>query len=196
MAITDPTHRAPGRPRSAAADRRIVEATLRLLSRDGYDRTSIEAVAAEARVTRGSVYRRYATKAEMVTAAVCTMSAVAEAGACAGTRATLTALLEDFRRCIEPHDGVSIVSSLYLQRHDHPEMLESFRERIITPARHRLAAVLELARERGEVRPDVDPEAAVEMMVGAYLYRTFAGLPTGPDWPERVVAAAWPGLAA
>ena len=74
MTITDPTPRPPGRPRNQDADRQIVAATLRLLSREGYDRTSIEAVAAEAGVTRATVYRRYATKADMVTAAVCTLA--------------------------------------------------------------------------------------------------------------------------
>ena len=66
MAITEPLPRAPGRPRNEVADRKIIEATLRLLSSEGYDRTSIEAVAAEAEVTRATVYRRYPTKADMV----------------------------------------------------------------------------------------------------------------------------------
>jgi len=76
MAITEPSQvpRPPGRPRNVAADREIVAATLRLLSREGYDGTSIEAVAAEAGVTRATVYRRYPTKADMVTAAVCEMA--------------------------------------------------------------------------------------------------------------------------
>ena len=68
MAISEPIPRAPGRPRNEVADRKIIEATLRLLSTEGYDRTSIESVAAEAHVTRATVYRRYPTKADMVTA--------------------------------------------------------------------------------------------------------------------------------
>ena len=45
--MIEPPARAPGRPRNENADRRIIEATLRLLSTEGYDRTSIESVAAE-----------------------------------------------------------------------------------------------------------------------------------------------------
>ena len=41
MAIPHPIPRAPGRPRNEVADRKIIEATLRLLSTEGYDRTSI-----------------------------------------------------------------------------------------------------------------------------------------------------------
>jgi len=91
MAISEPIPRAPGRPRNEVADRKIIEATLRLLSTDGYDRTSIESVAAEAHVTRATVYRRYPTKADMVTAAVCTMAGPGEPnGRCYNARRRLS----------------------------------------------------------------------------------------------------------
>jgi AcrR family transcriptional regulator len=195
MAITEPTPRPPGRPRNEEADRQIIAATLNLLSSEGYDRTSIEAVAAEAQVTRATVYRRYPTKADMVTAAVCTLASVEERGDCPDARTTVTELLRGFHESVGPNDGISIAAALYLQRHEHPEMLDSFRERVIRPCRLRMAAVLELARAKGELRPETDAETVVEMLIGSYLYRTFAGLPIPPDWPELAVAAVWPGLA-
>jgi AcrR family transcriptional regulator len=194
MTITDDTPRPRGRPRNQDADREIVAATLRLLSSEGYDRTSIEAVAAEAHVTRATVYRRYPTKADMVTAAVCTLAGEYDPDASTDVRATVTALLRGFQESVGPNDGISMVASLYLQRHEHPEMLESFRERVILPCRQRMAAVIELARERGELRADVDPAAVVELLIGSYLYRTFAGLEIPDDWAERTVATVWPGL--
>ena len=93
--------------------------------------------------------------------------------------------MRGFHESVGPNDGISIVASLYLQRHEHPEMLDSFRERVIRPCRLRMAAVLELAREKGAVRTDTDTEAVVEMLIGSYLYRTFAGLPD----PARVAGA-------
>jgi AcrR family transcriptional regulator len=196
MPTTNQTPRPRGRPRNENADRQIVAATLRLLSSEGYDRTSIEAVAAEAQVTRATVYRRYASKADMVTAAVCTLASVDDPDGCPDARTTVTELLRGFHRNVTPNDGISMVASLYLQRHEHPEMLESFRQRVILPCRMHMAAVLELARERGEVRADAEPEAVVEMLIGSYLYRTFAGLAIPDEWPEQIVAAIWPGLAA
>ena len=194
MATTDPTHRPPGRPRNEEADRQIISATLRLLSQEGYDRTSIEAVAAEAQVTRATVYRRYQTKADMVTAAVCTLAAVEEPQGCPDVRTTITELLRAFAESVGPNDGISIVASLYVQRHEHPEMLESFQERVIKPCRLRMAAVLQLARDRGEIPAQTDPETVVELLIGSYLYRTFAGLPIPKDWAERTVAEVWRGL--
>ena len=61
MTIEQPQRR-PGRPRNEDADREIIAATLRLLAEQGYERTSIEAVATMADVTRATVYRRYPTK--------------------------------------------------------------------------------------------------------------------------------------
>jgi len=194
MAITEPSPpaRSPGRPRNAAADREIVAATLRLLSREGYDGTSIEAVAAEAGVTRATVYRRYPTKADMVTAAVCEMSEAKEPGACGDPRTMLIGLLRGFHECVGPNDGLGIAASLYLQRREHPEMLDSFRERVIHPTRRQMEALLKLARDQGAIPPDSDPETMIEMLIGSYLYRTLAGRPIPRNWPERMVAAVWP----
>ena len=95
----------------------------------------------------------------MVTAAVCTLAEAAEPSGCPDARTTITELLRGFHESVGPNDGISIVASLYLQRHEHPEMLDSFRERVIRPCRLRMAAVLELAREKGAVRTDTDPES-------------------------------------
>ena len=59
-----------GRPRSHTADAAIHAATLRVLVERGYSGTTIEAVATEAGVTRPTVYRRYASRAELLTGAV------------------------------------------------------------------------------------------------------------------------------
>ncbi|WP_157116528.1 TetR/AcrR family transcriptional regulator [Nocardia vaccinii] len=64
------TEPARGRPRDAARDLAILDATLKLLVEVGYDQLSIESVAAAAGVGKPTVYRRYAGKAALVAAAV------------------------------------------------------------------------------------------------------------------------------
>jgi AcrR family transcriptional regulator len=59
-----------GRPRDADRDVAILDATLRLLVEVGYDQLSIESVAAEAKVGKPTIYRRYPGKAALVAAAV------------------------------------------------------------------------------------------------------------------------------
>ncbi|MEV4144004.1 TetR family transcriptional regulator [Amycolatopsis sp. NPDC049691] len=60
----------PGRPRDAGRDVAIFDATLKLLIDVGYDRMSIEAVAAAAGVGKATIYRRYPGKAALVAEAV------------------------------------------------------------------------------------------------------------------------------
>ena len=186
--------RPPGRPRNEEADREIIAATLRLLPLQGYDRLSVEAVAAEADVTRATIYRRYPNKAELVCAALNAYPDDASVGDLADVRGYLVTLMEIFRTGIQACDGVAICSSLYLNREQHPEMLEEFRRAVVDPRMDRMRSVLEAAAAAGHVRKGIDVEMIVTMLFGAGIQRVLTGGALDDAWPERVVAAAWPLL--
>jgi AcrR family transcriptional regulator len=59
-----------GRPRDASRDVAILDATLALLTENGYEQLSMEAVAARSGVAKTTIYRRYRDKAALVAAAV------------------------------------------------------------------------------------------------------------------------------
>lgn len=185
-----------GRPRNPDSDQLIIAATLRLLAEHGYDRCSIEAVADEAGVTRATVYRRYPTKADLVTNSVCAMEKLPDGSHMPDTRACLAWMLGEFRDGISRADGVSIVSSLYVQRREHPDMLDRFRDQVMLPGREKFLATLKAGVERGHVRADADLELAVDQLIGAYLTRTFVGADFEDDWAERLIDQVWPGLQA
>jgi AcrR family transcriptional regulator len=191
---TDVPRRPPGRPRNEEADREIIAATLRLLPVQGYDRLSVEAVAAEADVTRATIYRRYPSKAELVCAALSAYPDDASVGDLADVRSYLVTLMAVFRSGIQECDGVAICSSLYLNREEHPEMLEEFRRTVVDPRMERMRAVLEAAAAAGHVRKGIDVEMVVTMLFGAGIQRMLTGGTLDDAWPERVVAAAWPLL--
>jgi AcrR family transcriptional regulator len=191
---TDVPRRPPGRPRNEEADREIIAATLRLLPVQGYDRLSVEAVAAEADVTRATIYRRYPSKAELVCAALSAYPDDASVGDLADVRSYLVTLMAVFRAGIQECDGVAICSSLYLNREEHPEMLEEFRRTVVDPRMERMRAVLEAAAAAGHVRKGIDVEMVVTMLFGAGIQRVLTGGTLDDAWPERVVAAAWPLL--
>jgi len=72
-----PGHKPParvGRKRDHARDSVILDATLAVLADQGYDRMTIDMVAARADMARATVYRRWATKADLVLEAVSRMS--------------------------------------------------------------------------------------------------------------------------
>src|SRR6476620_11466600 len=69
--VSEERHR--GRPRDPSRDQAIIDASIDVLVRDGYDRLSMEGVAAAAGVGKTTVYRRWSTKAELVIDAMATL---------------------------------------------------------------------------------------------------------------------------
>ena len=189
------TTAARGRPRSAAADEAILDAVLKLLGEHGYGGLTMEGVAAEAGVGKTTVYRRYAGKADLVTAAIARLTEDDDVPDSGDTRADLLEMLRRFMAAKQRSQSMRLLGTLFLERDRNPELLSLFRERVIEPRRRRMLVVLERGRDRGELRPEVDPPLVTEMMIGAYFARTLNGLPFPRDWPEQVVAQVWPALA-
>src|SRR5690348_14872878 len=65
--------RRAGRPRSARSHQAILQATIELLTEDGFEAMSIEAIAARARVGKTTIYRRWANKTDLVIDALDTL---------------------------------------------------------------------------------------------------------------------------
>ena len=167
---------------------------MRVMARGGYAGLTIEEVAAEAGVTRPTIYLRYPGKAELATAALAAHRDFGRPEETGDTRVDLIARLRHFRRGIERPFGTAMIGSVLAEEHSTPELLALFRERIVEPRRKELREVLEHARERGKLEPEGDIEAAVNMLVGSYYAQYLAGDPFPDDWPEAVVDTLLPGL--
>jgi hypothetical protein len=50
--------------------------------------------------------------------------------------------------------------------------------------------------ERGQIRPDLDVERVLDLLLGAFFAAVFADGRPGPGWAEEIVDALWPALAA
>jgi len=59
-----------GRPRESRVTTALLEATLLELAENGYEKTTIAAIAARAKTSKQAVYRRYHDKPELIAAAV------------------------------------------------------------------------------------------------------------------------------
>jgi AcrR family transcriptional regulator len=186
----------PGRPREADLDERILEATRRLLAEVGYPRLSIGAVAQAAGTSRPSVYLRFANKEDLVTAAIAGMRIADLLQVTDDIRADLVAELRHFRTAVTRPQGLSLVGTVLAEEHCTPALIAHFRKRLILPRRRRLASLLERGIATGNIRRDLDVEAAVTMLVGSLYARYLASSQVPDDWPERVVETLWPALRA
>jgi AcrR family transcriptional regulator len=59
-----------GRPREGRVSVALLDATLKELAESGYEKTTIAAIAARARTSKQSVYRRYADKSALIAASI------------------------------------------------------------------------------------------------------------------------------
>jgi len=188
-------NRVPGRPRSREADRAILEATVELLAEKGYLQTSVDQIADRAGVSKPTVYRRYADKADLVTAAITEHWSSQEPPDTGDVRKDLLTLLHQVRVRLGSNLGMPMVGVLLVEEPHNPELLARFRERFLFPRRRQFREVLRRGQVRGQVREDVDLDTMTDVLFGPYYARHLSGLLFDEDWEERLLAAIWPALA-
>lgn len=187
--------RAPGRPRDPEVERRILEVTLDQLTDLGYNRMSLDSIAEQAGASKPTIYRRWANKADLATAAISTMrlnEAPVDTGSALGD---LAGILHNFRKSLLRPNGMALIGTVLVEEGHTPELLELFRERVVKPRREMLRQVLERARAGGELRQDADTEAAINMLVGAFYAHYVASPKLPADYAMRVARVVWGGIA-
>lgn len=193
-----PPVRQPGRPRSAKADRAIVEATIELLAEGtGVAELSIEAIAQRAGVGKSTIYRRWPGKQELLLDAIAALRAPLPDVTGLPVREALVRHLRLIRAESAQPRLKCLLNLAMSERERHPHLMERFREIAVRPQREALREILRRGVADGELRPDIDIEVAVAALSGAALY--FAKWSDGEppaDLPERVVDHLLRGLAA
>ncbi len=160
------------------------------LARHGYEAMSLVAIAAEAGTTRQALYRRWAGKADLATAAIASLARYESRAPTEDPRADLVRELEAFRAGVSRPDGVPMVASMLLPSTD-PALVALYRERIVAPRRARLRSILERACDAGLVDAEADIDVAVTMCTGSWYARALAGDRPPTRWAERTATLVW-----
>jgi AcrR family transcriptional regulator len=177
------------------ADRAILQTTLRLLTEQGYDAMSIEGVATAAGVGKTTIYRRYPTKRELVVAAVSSLAESVEAPPDSGdVRTDLLAFMREMVAIFLTGLPFSMLGTLLVKEREDPALMGLFRRQVILPRMAVAAGLLRRGIERGEVRPDVPVDTAVQMLAGALLAHHIAGQPEGDIWLRSLLDTLWSGI--
>ena len=181
---TDAAGRQMGRPKDARADRAILETTLELIAERGAHAFRTEDVAARAGVGKGAIYRRYRSKEELVTAAVAALVreeiAVPDTGS---TRGDLLALMREAVELYRSSLPGRLMPKLIGAMADNPELARAVRDGFLAVRRSALSEVLRRGVERGDLRPDLDLELALDVLGGPLFYRL---LVTGGPLDEQL----------
>jgi len=161
-----------GRPRDAAAATKIIEATARLLADVGYARMRIEDIAAEAEVSKSSLYRRWNSKGALVASVV--EDLFARRGVIEPEGDDVWKDVQSMvRRLVWSLRDTSLgaaLAGLVFERNHDPELREVF-DRIWVGRRQRIIEVLRPGVERGQISSDVDLGVLADLLAGVLYYR-------------------------
>lgn len=162
-----------GRPRDPQVDAAITRSALELLIERGAAATSIEQVAQRAKVTKATVYRRFAGKTELL---VHTVAAVFEPPKRGGLEwRSLEQMVTDWAEFLSRPNIGRVLRRLYSSAEEYPDLLEVYWDR---HGRHHWAAVqstLKQARDQGQLAEDAQIDVIQEILFGTVLYQLVAG---------------------
>jgi AcrR family transcriptional regulator len=166
--------KAAGRPRDEARDEAIIDAALEVLSEVGYDKLTIDAVAAKAKASKATVYRRWPGKPQLVVDAFLAMKSRAHAepaGAAAdpswpdtgSLRGDLIAGCRNFVAKLNSAEGKLIVAVMTAQARD-PELAAAMRAATADDKRQYCKLVADRAVARGELASNAGIETFTEVL--------------------------------
>lgn len=183
-----------GRPRAEGVDERILLVTLDLLGRVGYDAMSIAAVAAEAGVTKPTLYRRWESKEDLVTSAVSTLAAVGPEVSTGDIWEKLIGELEAFHDAIHRPNGMALIGNVLALEQRQPQLIELYRKKVVSVRRHRIRVVLDEALLQGAIRAEVDLEIVINLLIGYYYAACVSGESIDSQWPRLCVNQVRTGI--
>jgi AcrR family transcriptional regulator len=180
--------RAPGRPRSAAANRAILDAARELLIEEGFTRLRLEHVAARAGVGKNTIYRRWSSKEDLTLELLLELArphlAIHDVG---DTRAELLAAVENPIRAITETPFGPVIRAMMSQIAGNLAIGDPFRSGVVAARRAEIGRVIERGIARGDLRPDADASIATELLAGPVYFRLVFGGSRDRDLAARVV---------
>ena len=157
----------PWSPREAE----LLEVTLRLLQQEGYDGLTVDAVAATARASKATVYRRSPTKAELVLAAFIEgVRQVAVAPETGTLRDDLLQMGEVI--CEHARTHASTMRAVLVEVSRNPALNDVMQHQFLDQKKALFEHVLGQAVERGEIDAAAITEDLWDLMPGYLIFRS------------------------
>lgn len=179
-----------GPVRSEAARRAILDATAELFEEHGYERLTIEGIAARAHTGKRTIYRWWPSKGALIADCLLEGLILPDVIAPSDTgdlRADLTSWLTSVLRLVREPDGESLLRSLIAAAVEHVDVGRRLRASLGGDSA--LITRLRSAAAHGGLAPDAPFTEISEALVGAILLRALSREPIEPDAAERLLDA-------
>jgi AcrR family transcriptional regulator len=185
----------PGRPRSQEAEDAILEATMLILAEEGYGELTTSKIAARARASKSTIYRRWPSKEHLVLAAFDRSPPLCPRDS-GDLAADLLDIVQQFVRLLRETPLGGALAALAAERAHNPSLAAAF-DPWLTRRRQPTRQILERAVARSELPPDLDLELALDLIWGPLMLRlVFPQSAVTPDALADLLRAALRGLGA
>ena len=190
-------------PRARAKRDQILDGARRVFLRDGFAGASTDAIAAEAGVSKRTLYAYYPSKEDLFVGVLSKLTLEnPQIRALESMEGMSPKNRKEFRRdllelaqkivttMMQP-DYLALLRTTIADTHRFPQLGGLFRATVPERAMSTFAVFIERVRERGMVRKDVNGDVAARMFVGPLLtYAVLNGLlvegPPQPPGPEKI----------
>lgn len=172
-------------PRWTAREAELLAVTLRLLQQHGYDRLTLEAVAAEAKASKATMYRRWPSKAELVLAAfiegICAEAVAPQTGSLRGDLLGIGAQV-----CRHASQHASTMSAVFTEMTRNPALGAVLQEEFVHQRKLLMSEVLNEAVDRGEIDAEAISDEVWDVLPGYLVFRFL--IPGRPPSDETIRA--------
>jgi|SRR5690242_14745467 len=177
--MTDPPRRGRGRRPAAEVREEILEASAALLFDEGMAGFTIEKVAKLSGASKMTIYKWWPSKGALALDGyfhrVEPQLAFPDTG---NIEADLRIQMHAFLAVIRDSPASTVIAELIGLAQSDPELKDAFLQRYSGPRRAKAVAAMEAAKQRGQLRADLDPETVVDQLWGSCYHRLLI-----PDQP-------------
>jgi AcrR family transcriptional regulator len=190
-----PDARAPGRPRDATIDDDVVRCVFELVDEVGPGGITVEAIAERAGVSKSTIYRRWASKEDLLVDAVAGLVGGLDIPEGEGIREVLLHAMGRLKSYMSKTTAGIVLPWMIGEVARGSDIGCRYAEAVIIPGREALARHISDAIDSGELRSDLDVEMAVDMLLGPIIVTKLLGGYRTPSegWAEDLIDALLDG---
>jgi AcrR family transcriptional regulator len=176
---------------SAGFHQKVLEAATRLIGERGIEGASMDAIAGLAGVSKATVYKHWKDKDALCVDVVNRLRLVPPQFRSGSPRRDLLSLLTHLALAGKPARLLSILPGIVSYAAANPGFAQAMRQSSMGPAETRLTRILDEAMAKGVVRPELNREIALSMLLGPILHSRLIRGTVPPDLPAEVVDSFW-----
>src|SRR5580698_7393476 len=162
------------RPRSTLAHKKVLEAAAKLFSESGIDSTSMDAIAEASGVSKATIYKHWPDKDSLCLEVMGYLHGLDEERPVFDSgdfRADLIAELEYQPAPDRKPLREKMVPQMIAYASRNQALGAAWRARVVEPARIALTNMIRRGEQRGILRPAIDAEVGVALLLGPIMYR-------------------------